>query len=199
MLAPIPTECDGLEDTELVRLTRCGHQEAFSELVRRYHHRVLRTTRSLVKSRDDANDLAQETFLKAYCSLQGFRGGSQFYTWLHRIGVNCALDWRKARRRRQAFGALVEQWERPGAAVSAPNAPDAGVTRAELHDALDRAIQDLSPEYRDTLVMREVDGLTCREVASELGCSEGTVKSRLFRAKRRLREILEPTYREWGE
>ncbi len=185
-----------IEDAELVARTRGGHREAFSELVRRHHERIFQTVYALVGNRDDADDLVQDVFLKAYCSLSSFQGQSQFYTWLYRIGVNCCLDWMKSRNRRKNL--LQEKTERhePEKAFSHPEASDRRVLRRELQEILEEALATLPPEYRSAVVLREIDGLSYDEIASVLGCSDGTVKSRLFRARARLRTVLEKPYRE---
>jgi RNA polymerase sigma-70 factor (ECF subfamily) len=183
-------------DMELVAQARKGDREAFSELVRRYYERVYGTIYSLVGDRDDADDLAQEAFLKAYRSLSNFRGQSQFYTWVYRIGVNCCLDWMKSRNRRKDVSLEREPWGLDGV-FRHPQASDAGVLRKELQAILEQAMETLPVEYRATLVLREIDGLAYDEIAYALGCSVGTVKSRLFRSRAQLREVLEKDYREW--
>ncbi len=183
-------------DMELVAQAWKGDREAFSELVRRYYERVYGTIYSLVGDRDDADDLAQEAFLKAYRSLSNFRGQSQFYTWVYRIGVNCCLDWMKSRNRRKDVSLEREPWGLDGV-FRHPQASDAGVLRKELQAILEQAMETLPVEYRATLVLREIDGLAYDEIAYALGCSVGTVKSRLFRSRAQLREALEKDYREW--
>ena len=183
-------------DMELVAQARKGDREAFSELVRRYYERVYGTIYSLVGDRDDADDLAQEAFLKAYRSLSNFRGQSQFYTWVYRIGVNCCLDWMKSRNRRKDVSLEREPWGLDGV-FRHPQASDTGVLRKELQAILEQAMETLPVEYRATLVLREIDGLAYDEIAYALGCSVGTVKSRLFRSRAQLREALEKDYREW--
>ncbi len=187
------------EDIELVARAREGDREAFSELVRRYYERIYHTIYSLVGDRDDADDLAQEVFLKAYRSLSNFRGRSQFYTWLYRIGVNRCLDWMKSRNRRKDVSLEREPWGRDAVdgAFQLPQASDAGVMRRELQDILHRALEALSIQCRATLALREIDGFSYDEIAYALGCSVGTVKSRLFRARAQLREMLEHEYSEW--
>ncbi len=183
-------------DMELVAQARKGDREAFSELVRRYYERIYGTIYSLVGDRDDAEDLAQEAFLKAYRSLSSFRSQSRFYTWIYRIGVNCCLDWMKSRNRRRDVSLEREPWG-PDGIFRHPQASDAGVLRKELQAILEQAMEALPVEYRATLVLREIDGLAYDEIAYALGCSVGTVKSRLFRSRAKLREVLEKDYREW--
>ena len=185
-----------IEDTELVERTRRGDREAFSELVRRHHERIFQTAYALVGDREDADDLAQDVFLKAYLSLSSFQGQSQFYTWLYRIGVYCCLDWIKSRNRRKNLLLEKTGWHEPEKVFSRPEASEAWVLRRELQEFLEEALASFPPEYRSAVVLREVDGLSYCEIVSALGCSDGTVKSRLFRARARLQTVLEKPYRE---
>ena len=188
------------EDVELVVRTQNGEREAFSELVRRYHLRIHNTIYGLVGERDDADDLSQEAFLKAYRSLPSFRGRSQFFTWIYRIAVNCALDWMKAQGRRRDVpleADLPAPVESLDGVFRQPEAPDVRVRRRELQNALEQALAALAPVYRSALVLRELDGLTYEEIAQILGCSVGTVKSRLFRARVQMQDLLREEYREW--
>jgi len=187
-------------DTELIELTRKGHERAFAELTQRHYDRIVRMIYPLVGNPEDASDLAQEVFLKAYRSLSSFRAGSQFYTWLHRIGINCCLDWRKSRQRQRDLWQQQAAWNwrhGPEGTNRALETSDARALRNELGHTMGRAMDDLPSEYRQALVLREIDGLPYREISGILACSEGTVKSRVFRAKQQLREALEPIYRAW--
>ena len=194
------TDLYEMEDHELVDLARDGDQGAFSELVRRNHERIFQMVYALVGNREDADDLSQEVFLKAYRSLHRFQGQSKFYTWVYRIGVNCCLDWMKVQKRRKNVSRIKEWWDRceeSEALFIQPERPDVGVTRREFHETLEAALAMLMPDYRTALVMRELNGLSYEEIATSLGCSVGTVKSRLFRARSQLKETLAPVYQEW--
>ena len=201
MSVPKSSNSADIEDARLVARAREGDREAFSELVRRYHERIFNTVYALVGDRDDADDLTQEVFLKAYRSLSGFRGQSRFYTWLYRIGVNRCLDWMKSRNRRRDLSLEREGWDgfEDPVGGTRPEASDARVQRGELQTILKRALETLAPEYRSAVVLREIDGLAYEEIACVLGCSVGTVKSRLFRARMKLRGVLEEDYEVWNK
>ena len=188
-----------MKDLALVSRARGGDGEAFSTLVRRYHERIYNTVYALVGDADDADDLTQEAFIRAYRSLSGFRGRSQFYTWLYRISVNCCLDWMKSPSRRRSDLSLErDRWEgREDSRQAPPADTDQSVERRELQGILEAALDSLQEEYRATIVLREIDGLAYEEIAGILGCCVGTVKSRLVRARSRLREVLEKDYHAW--
>ncbi len=190
-----------VEDIQLVAQVLEGNTGAFSALVQRHRERVYRTAYSLVGDLDEADDLAQEAFLKAFRALRRFRGQSLFSTWLHRIAVNCCLDYLKSKHRR-SFVSLEEyreDWDAPLVWVRRSENADVRVERRELQELLERALGDLSEGYRVTFVLRELEGLAYEEIAELLGCSIGTVKSRLFRARAKLREILQVQYENWIE
>ena len=190
-----------VEDIQIVAQVLEGNTEAFSALVQRHRERVYHTAYSLVGDLDEADDLAQEAFLKAFRALRRFRGQSLFFTWLHRIAVNCCLDHLKSKHRR-SFVSLEdyrEDWDAPLAWVGRSEKSDVRVERRELQELLERALGDLSEGYRVTFVLRELEGLTYEEIAELLGCSIGTVKSRLFRGRAKLREILQVQYENWIE
>jgi len=187
-------------DWELVSKAREGDQLAFSDLVRRYQDRIYNTVYGLVGDRDDADDVAQEAFVKAYRSLGRFRGNSSFYTWIYRIAVNTCLDWMKSRARRSDVPIDRDVPGSPDAAsplYRPPESADTQALRNDLHRVLQEALSALSPEFRVTTVLREIDGLSYGEISSILGCSTGTVKSRLFRARSQLRLLLEDQHGEW--
>lgn len=190
-----------VEDIQIVAQVLEGNTEAFSALVQRHRERVYHTAYSLVGDLDEADDLAQEAFLKAFRALRRFRGQSLFSTWLHRIAVNCCLDHLKSKHRR-SFVSLEdyrEDWDAPLVWVGRSEKSDVRVERRELQELLERALGDLSEGYRVTFVLRELEGLTYEEIAELLGCSIGTVKSRLFRGRAKLREILQVQYENWIE
>jgi RNA polymerase sigma-70 factor, ECF subfamily len=169
-----------------------GDRIAFEALVLRYQSRVHRLVRVLGGNVPDAEDLTQETFIRAYRAIGRFRQDSTFRTWLHRIAVNAI--WTHLARRRQAV-----------ALVALEAGPDAETTLAEVaahaddpetalirRQAIDRALATLSTEARLVITLRDIHGLEYREIATITGVPIGTVESRLFRARRRLRPLLEP-------
>ena len=182
-----------MEDGELVRRARAGDAAAFGTLVERYQGRILRLVRGLVPEHD-AEDVAQDAFLKAFRKLHEFDERARFYTWVYRIASNAALDWRKRERYRR-HGDLPVGPEGEDAAPSHEPGPTAIARRHELATAIDRAIAALPGHYHEIVVLREVQNLSYEEIAEVLGISKGTVESRLFRAREKLRETLA----EWLE
>lgn len=200
MLSQKSSKPSETEDCELVVRAQEGDQGAFSELVRRYHERVFNTVYALVGDRDDADDVAQEAFLKAYRSLNSFQSKSSFYTWLYRISINTCLDWMKSRNRRGDVSLERGQWQKAddtSRAFRRPEASDGRVHRRELREMLEHSLTALPLEFRVAVVMREIDGLSYEEIGRVMGCSVGTVKSRLFRARTQIRRFLESHYQEW--
>jgi RNA polymerase sigma-70 factor, ECF subfamily len=185
-----------LEDAEVIRRVRAGDTDAFGVLVDRYGARITRLVRGFVRNEEDARDVTQESFLKAFARLDRFDGRSAFYTWLYRISANTAMDHNKKVRRRPAplpLEAPREDDERPAAAPAAPGpSPVERAMTAELRVRIDRALEGLSPVYREVIVLRELEGLSYDDIARALRVSRGTVESRLFRARERLRARLAP-------
>ena len=189
-----------VEDSELVARAQKGDREAFSRLVARYYERVFQTLYTLVGDRDDAEDLTQEVFIKAYRSIHRFRSDARFFTWLYRISYNCFVDWTKGRKRKGGIARDPAWWGQcdaeDGLFVQAKS-PDERAFQGKLGETLEDALQTLSPDYRAVVVMREWEGFSYLEIARMLNCSVGTVKSRLFRAKAQLQKVLQPAYQEW--
>ena len=183
------------DDLRCVTATRDGHPEAFTELVRRYQDRIFNTMYRLLGDYEEAKDLAQQTFLKAYMSLDRFRGHSSFYTWLYRIGVNAALDERKKRARgphlvSDTFALAAHEDHRDMHVSSVGGDPAERVLTREREEAVTRAIAALDELHRSVLVLRDIEGMDYDEIAEVLSCPRGTVKSRLHRARLVLREKL---------
>ena len=177
-----------MDDAELVRRARAGDAGAFGELVSRYQTRILRLVRGMVPEHD-AEDVAQDAFLKAFRKLDEFDERARFYTWLYRIASNAALDWRKRERYRR-HADLPSTPEGEDAVPDAGPSPRTAAQRGELAAAIDRAVERLPDHYREIVVLREVEGLSYEEIAEVLRISKGTVESRLFRARERLRRVL---------
>ena len=178
----------------LVQAAKNGDLEAFSELVKRYDRNVFRIAQHITHNEEDAQDVVQDAFLKAYQNLEQFQGNSKFYTWLVRIAVNEALM-RLRRRRNDRTVSLDEDVETDEGSIPrevadwAPN-PEQLYNTAELGDILKKTIQGLSPGFRTVFVLRDVEGLSTEETAEMLGLSVPAVKSRLLRARLQLRERL---------
>ena len=178
------------DDKSLIEACRAGDTEAFGVLVRRYQDRLYPTVFRLTGCADEAHDLLQEAFLRAFEKLGRFQGESSFYTWVYRIAVNLALSGRRKRR-----PVLRLQHGRNGAVVDPPDAapesdPSAPLERAERDRLIQEALGALAPDHRAVVIMKEYDGLHYDEIGSILGIPVGTVRSRLHRARGELRERL---------
>lgn len=180
-------------DRRLVEAAAAGDRNAFDELVRRHQGAIVGLARSLTGGGADAEDLAQEAFVRAWRSLRGFRGDSAFRTWLHQIAINVVRSHhgRLARLRRYLVAPAADADAGADPIDTAPDGLDleAGVLR---RDAIDKALAALPAELREAVVLRDVQGLEYREIADLLGIPIGTVESRIFRGRQRLRPLLEP-------
>ncbi|HOV79173.1 MAG TPA: sigma-70 family RNA polymerase sigma factor [Bacillota bacterium] len=194
-----------MTDTRLlVKRAKNNDLAAFEELVRLYQDRVYALCLQLSGHRDDAQDLAQETFVRAYRALSGFRNEAEFGTWLHRIAVNVWLNFR--RRNGREFQLSLDEPLRTadgGELLRGVAGTDGDPLRAleekEMGELVRAALKDLSEEHRVVLVLREMEGYTYEEVSRLLGCSLGTVKSRLSRAREAIRFKIIELARKAGE
>ena len=183
------------DDKLLVGHAQEGHAKAYSELVRRHQVRVYNTVYGMVGNSEDADDLAQLVFIKAFRSLHRFKGQSLFSTWLYRISVNCCLDWIKSQKRKSVVKMDDEWWNKQDdnkALFIGGERTDHRVEHGEMCDVLDQVLQQMEPTFRAVLVLRELNGFSYDEIANVEACSVGTVKSRLFRARAQLRKLLKP-------
>jgi RNA polymerase sigma-70 factor (ECF subfamily) len=182
------------DELALVQAAKKGDVGAFEELVRRYDRNVFRIAQHITQNREDAEDVVQDAFLKAYGNLDQFQGQSKFYTWLVRIAVNEALM-RLRRRRPERMVSLDEEVKTEEDSMPrevadwSPN-PEQLYSQGELRDILGKTIQGLPPSFRTVFVLRDVEGLSTEETADALGLSIPAVKSRLLRARLQLRERL---------
>jgi RNA polymerase sigma-70 factor (ECF subfamily) len=183
-----------MDELALVEAAKKGDITAFEELVKRYDRNVFRIAQHITQNREDAEDVVQDAFLKAYGNLGQFQGQSKFYTWLVRIAVNEALM--KLRRRRPERTVSLDQDVETDedtipreVADWSPN-PEQQYNQAELRELLQRTIQGLPAGFRTVFVLRDVEGLSTEETAEALGLSIPAVKSRLLRARLQLRERL---------
>ena len=188
-----------LTDEALVEKARHGDLSAFDALVVRHREKLFAMIRGMVNSEADAWDLSQDAFVKAWSALSGFKGDSGFYTWLYRIARNVVYDWlRKLRNRATILQFETTAGEAPEvfAAEDAPTvpkaeeSPDRALERADLRRILNEALAKLSDEHREVIWLREIEGLSYPEIAERAGCSQGTVMSRLFYARKKLQELL---------
>jgi RNA polymerase sigma-70 factor (ECF subfamily) len=157
----------------------------------RYRDRIYRLVWGLLRNTEDAEDVTQEVFIKAFYRLGSFEGGSAFYTWLYRVAVNTAADWRKRWRRRRALSLEDNPTGPEGVEDRAPR-PERLAHGRELGARLAEALERMPEKFRRILVLRDYEGLTYEEIGQVLHLPKGTVESRLFRARERLREVLEP-------
>src|ERR1043166_647972 len=178
-----------VSDLELVKRCQAGQTEAFDQLVSRYRTRVFAMIYNMVHNEQDAWDLAQDSFVKAWKSIKRFRRHSSFYTWLYRIVMNVTIDWLPKKQTKGVgaeFDDAVQMKEIDPASRTVPKAdplPHQRLEHAEIRARIDKAIKQLSPEHRAVILMKEIEGMQYHEIAETLGCSIGTVMSRLFYAR----------------
>lgn len=189
-------------DAALVDRVKRGDQKAFELLVVKYQRRIERLIARMVRDPDAVQDIAQETFIRAYRALPQFRGESAFYTWLYRIAVNTAKKALVERGRdplvlESAFAGADdgEETSRVESELSDVATPDAVLASKEIARTVNQAIEALSEDLRQAIVLREIEGLSYEEIAEMMDCPIGTVRSRIFRAReaiaRRLRPLLD--------
>jgi len=182
-----------LDDLSLVEACRGGQTEAFGALVRRYQDRLYATVLRLVGSSEDAEDVLQDTFVRAFERLDQFHGDSSFYTWIYRIAVNLALSGYRRRRVRASLK-RSRMWSAPVSSEPADRSPEADPTisleRAEREKLIEDALDRLGPEHRAVVILKDFDGHRYEEISAILDIPVGTVRSRLHRARGELRELL---------
>lgn len=181
-------------DQALVDAARAGDNRAYGQLVEAYQRRVYALAFGMLRHREDAWDVAQEAFVKAFKNLDKFEGNSAFYTWLYRITYNVAMDHLRYSKRRETVDMdqhELEQHIQDDKGHDFSN-PLESLDRKELREVLAKAMDELSEKHRAIIVLREVEGLSYEEMADVLKISKGTVMSRLFHARKNLQKILEP-------
>jgi RNA polymerase sigma-70 factor, ECF subfamily len=179
------------EETRLVAAARSGDDAAFSTLLEHYYERIYHLTVRITRNLEDAEDASQEAMTKAYCNLKRFQGDSRFYTWLTRIAMNEALM--KLRKRRSDRCVALEEVEEhagPVAIQDSRDNPESRLSRIEIQETISEAMEGLTPPLRMTFKLREIDELSVKETAAKLGASVSAVKSRLKRARSKLRRGL---------
>ncbi|HEV8147512.1 MAG TPA: RNA polymerase sigma factor [Bryobacteraceae bacterium] len=191
------------EETALVAKAQAGDAQAFTDLVNRYERKIYRIAKHITQNDEDAEDVLQETFLKAYEHLGGFQGNSKFYTWIVRIAVNESLM--KLRKRKGDRTVPLDEPMDTGEemvtreiAVWEDN-PEQRYSREEIQEILDRAVESLKPDFRTVFTLRDIEELSTEETAEALGISVPAVKSRLLRARLALREKLTRQFKRKGE
>jgi RNA polymerase sigma-70 factor, ECF subfamily len=182
-------------DQQLVERVQAGEKAAFDLLVRKYQHRVLKLVSRFVPDAAEAEDVAQEAFLKAYRALASFRGDSAFYTWLYRIAINTAKNALVSNRRRPVDFDLdlqdPEQYDRH-ARLREGDTPEGVLLTEEIRNVVERAMEQLPEDLRTAIVLRELEGLSYEEIAEAMDCPVGTVRSRIFRAREAIDRKLKP-------
>ncbi len=183
-----------LSDAELVERGRAGDRDALRMLAERYHRRILGVVVGMVRNPDDALEVVQETFVRVFRNLDGFKGDSSFYTWLYRIAVNLAIDLqrREGKRSNVEFDETLPPAD-AGALSAGPASgedPFETVRNRELGNKIFRAIEGLTPDHRAVILLREIEGLSYEEISDALDCSLGTVMSRLHYARKKLQSKL---------
>lgn len=180
----------GETDASLVERSRRGDPDAFEELFRRHHSRVLRVATRILRDRESALDAVQETFVRAYRSFDRYTGEGSFGGWVVRITANLAIDGVRRRRRVALVETTPEAWDTVVDASANDDGPDHHAEGRELRRALERALERLAPMQRVVLVLKEIEGLSCEEIAKTLRCSVGTVMSRLHYGRAKLQRSL---------
>lgn len=199
----IPVPIIDYEELELVTKARTGDQAAFSSLVNRYEGKIFRLAMNITQNREDAEDVLQESFLKAYEHLEQFQGNSKFYTWIVRIAVNQALM--KLRKRKSDRSVSLDEQIDTGEDVVVREIaawdpdPEEQLSRGELQTILTEAVDSLAPIYKTVFTLRDVDGLSTEETAEVLDLSVPAVKSRLLRARLQLRDRLTKFFKRKGD
>jgi RNA polymerase sigma-70 factor (ECF subfamily) len=182
-------------DEDLVLRVQQGDKTAFDLLVIKYQHKIIQLVNRYVKDPSEAQDVAQEAFIKAYRALGSFRGDSAFYTWLYRIAINTAKNYLVSRSRRSSdYEVDVQDAE---AIENAPQlqgmeTPERLLLNQEIIDTIETAIDKLPDEMRTAIMLREFDGMSYEEIAEAMDCPVGTVRSRLFRAREAIDNKLNP-------
>ena len=182
------------EELALIRRAQGGDTAAYDDLVQRHQERIYATVYHMTSNHEDANDLAQETFIKAYAALKSFKGDSSFFTWLYRIAVNKTINFLKQRKHRAAMSLndldFNAEHDPDLVALVSDRTPRRDAGLSELQEKLNEAMQKLSETHRMVVTLHDVQGLAHDEIAKIMDCNVGTVRSRLFYARQQLQAWL---------
>jgi RNA polymerase sigma-70 factor (ECF subfamily) len=190
---------DDPEETRLLVRAREGDTVAFDSLITQYREKIYMHTFQIVRNEEDALDLTQETFIRAWRSLPGFDGTATLANWLHRIATNAAIDLCRRRRIRpqaEIHSGSMKIDPASRTTPSRPEQPGLSLDREEIRRRVEEAFLSLSPEHRAVIILKEIEDLTYEEIARHLGCSLGTVMSRLFYARKKLQTLLRDLHEE---
>ena len=189
-----PPPAPPMDEMVLVRRARHGDLEAYDELIRRYQERIYATIYHMTANHEDANDLAQEAFIKGFQALKSFKGGSSFYTWVYRIAVNKTINFLKQRKNKAQLSLddidFNAEHDPDLVALISEKTPRREIGLTELQEKLNSAMQKLSEPHRLVVTLHDVQGLSHEEIAEIMGCNIGTVRSRLFYARQQLQAYL---------
>lgn len=182
------------DEAALVKRARQGDMGAYDDLVKRYQERIYATIYHMTSNHEDANDLAQEAFIKAFQALKSFKGGSSFYTWIYRIAVNKTINFLKQRKNRAQLSLndldFNAEHDPDLVALISDKTPRRDAGLAELQEKLNAAMQKLSEHHRLVVTLHDVQGMSHEEIAAVMDCNIGTVRSRLFYARQQLQALL---------
>lgn len=182
------------EDLVLVQRAQREDLSAYDELIRRYQERIYATVYHMTSNHEDANDLVQETFIKAYRALKSFKGDSSFYTWVYRIAVNKTINFLKQRKNRVQMSLndmdFNAEHDPDLVALISEKTPRRALNLSELNEKLNAAMQKLSEDHRMVVTLHDIQGYSHEEIGKIVGCNVGTVRSRLFYARQQLQAIL---------
>src|ERR1041385_1885279 len=192
--ATAPPATDALEERQLVKRARTGDLDAYDQLVGRYQERIYATVYHMTANHEDANDLAQETFIKAFQALKSFKGDSSFFTWVYRIAVNKTINFLKQRKNKMHMSLndldFNAEHDPDLVALVSDKTPRRDVNLIELQEKLNGAMQKLSEIHRLVVTLHDVQGLSHEDISKIMGCNTGTVRSRLFYARQQLQAYL---------
>lgn len=181
-------------DKELLEAVLAGDTTAYRGLVEKYQGRVYAMTYGMLRNREDARDITQEAFVKAYHNLESFRLESSFYTWLYRIAMNLAIDFVRKRKRRPTTsfeeGVAAREGDGSIAAIHHQDSPRRTMERQQLYGRIMDAMEKLPDDQRQVVLLRELEGLSYKEISEVMDIPEGTVMSRLFYARKKLQKLL---------
>ena len=196
-LAPAPQtgpEPEDVDDLTLVRLAQKEDMRAYDALVRRYQERIYATVYHMTSNHEDANDLTQETFIKAFRALKSFKGDSSFYTWIYRIAVNKTINFLKQRKNRVQMSLNDMDFNAENdpdlVALVSEKTPRRDLSLSELQEKLNAALLKLSEHHRMVVTLHDIQGLSHDEIGKIMDCNVGTVRSRLFYARQQLQAHL---------
>ncbi len=191
---PVPNDATMESDAEMIEAVKAGDATAYRGLVEKYQGRIYSVLYGIVRNREDARDLTQDAFVKAYRNLASFRADARFYTWLYRIAMNLGIDFTRRRKRSPVSGLeedIAARDEDGGISeLHSTDSPSKALERKQLYKAIMDALETLPEQQKQVILLRELEGLSYREIAEVLDIAEGTVMSRLFYARKKLQGIL---------